>query len=180
MLRLFHKMLNDGSLRGKKEYNEMLLLATWVVRGLFAKLVPPQPYMPATAPLQQQQQQEDEQVAAAAAADQQTDGTARTLDFVDLRQFDVDDDEQGPSARNGKTGLADGGAGSAAVGDDGDDDDDATAAAAAAAAKQAAAEREVKVKQAVAQMMFVELMFWKLPKDVNFIQNDYYLGEEHR
>jgi len=45
VLRLFHQLLGDASLRSSPQHKEVLLLATRVVRGLFAKLAPP----PATA-----------------------------------------------------------------------------------------------------------------------------------
>ena len=41
-LNLFYKVLNDASLRKKPDAQQLLQLATKVVRGLFAKLVPPQ------------------------------------------------------------------------------------------------------------------------------------------
>lgn len=39
-LRLFHRALGDAKLRGRPEFKELLLLATRVTRGLFARLVP--------------------------------------------------------------------------------------------------------------------------------------------
>jgi hypothetical protein len=53
VLRLFHQLLADPALRKQPENKEVLLLATKVVRGLFAKLAPPHP--------QQQEQQEQQQ-----------------------------------------------------------------------------------------------------------------------
>jgi hypothetical protein len=41
LLRLFHQLLSDASLRKNKENKEVLLLATHVVRGLFGKLAAP-------------------------------------------------------------------------------------------------------------------------------------------
>jgi hypothetical protein len=40
-LNLFYKVLNDASLRKKPDAQQLLQLATKVVRGLFSKLVPP-------------------------------------------------------------------------------------------------------------------------------------------
>jgi hypothetical protein len=45
-LRLFHRVLGDPSLRGVPEAKELLLLATRVTRGLFARMVPPAPAAP--------------------------------------------------------------------------------------------------------------------------------------
>ena len=67
VLRLFHQLLSDPSLRTQPETKEVLLLATRVVRGLFSKLAPPPP-APPTAPQQNGDGDEVEQQTAAAAA----------------------------------------------------------------------------------------------------------------
>lgn len=69
-LRLFHRALADASLRGRPECKEVLLLATRVTRGLFARLVPP--------PLRRQQTSTAAATDAGAGAE---DGATRRLAF---------------------------------------------------------------------------------------------------
>jgi p-aminobenzoyl-glutamate transporter AbgT len=65
VLRLFHQLLSDASLRGKPQHRSVLQLATRVVRGLFAKIVPPSleaaPAAAAGEEAEQQQQQDQDQ-----------------------------------------------------------------------------------------------------------------------
>jgi len=60
VLRLFHQLLSDPALRKVPSNKEALLLATKVVRGLFAKLAPPAATAAAAAAGQQQQKEEEE------------------------------------------------------------------------------------------------------------------------
>jgi hypothetical protein len=69
VLRLFHQLLSDASLRGKPQHRSVLQLATRVVRGLFAKIAPPpveatpaaEPAAAAEDAVQQQREREQEQ-----------------------------------------------------------------------------------------------------------------------
>jgi p-aminobenzoyl-glutamate transporter AbgT len=104
VLRLFHQLLSDASLRGKPQHRSVLQLATCVVRGLFSKIVPPPleaapPAAAAGEEAKQQQQQQDQ-------------------------------------------------------------------------------EREQRRRAAVAGMVCVDVLFWSIPKEAEYIRDDYHLNDD--
>lgn len=148
VLRVFHTLLSDSAIRPKKEYHELLHLATKVIRGLFAKLMPREDSDgKAPKPACQPQAQEigDEE---ATRANGCLAGTR-----------DAPDEAAGEAPTSGKD--------TEDTPHEKDPEEDGQ--------HSAEKDRERKINRAISAMMFIELMFWKGPGTAEEIRNEYWL-----
>jgi p-aminobenzoyl-glutamate transporter AbgT len=118
VLRLFHQLLSDATLRGKPQHVSALRLATQVVRGLFAKIAPPPLAAAAAAEdVEQQQQQQQQQQQDREREQRRRAGVAgmvcvellfwsHTREAAIIRdEYNLNDDGTGGGRRRGADGL---------------------------------------------------------------------------